>query len=279
MNAIRFNHPDPRQARRRRLARRARSGFSFTEILFAVMILGLGFIMVAALFPVSIHQASIAGEQTLGAVTSRAGASVVQRYAIHESLPPTNNTVQPLPAPAMHHLLAGNQLVPADTRAGWIVLYRRAGVVPTASPWAQIYVIPVRSRIRSAFDPEVDVTVRSTQFVPTPVTVTVRVPDPNYPGRIQLSGSSAQAAGEGAYVIISAGATAGRIYRLGNTIAPQQEYEVSPEGDSAVAASSVQAFIIGRGLQNPEAPFNASNNPYSGTPRDVAAFSTWIRVN
>ncbi len=33
-----------------------RRGFAFTEVLFAVMVLGLGFIMIAAMFPVTISQ-------------------------------------------------------------------------------------------------------------------------------------------------------------------------------------------------------------------------------
>ena len=35
-----------------------RSAFSFIEIMFAVIILGIGFIMIAAVFPVAIQQTS-----------------------------------------------------------------------------------------------------------------------------------------------------------------------------------------------------------------------------
>jgi type II secretory pathway pseudopilin PulG len=38
-------------------------GFSFTEILFAVVVLGIGFIMVAAIFPVAIQQGKLTTEQ------------------------------------------------------------------------------------------------------------------------------------------------------------------------------------------------------------------------
>jgi len=42
-------------------------GFSFTEILFAVIVLGIGFIMIAAIFPVAIQQGKLTSEQ--GAAT------------------------------------------------------------------------------------------------------------------------------------------------------------------------------------------------------------------
>src|SRR5579862_785547 len=44
-----------------------RRAFSFAEILFAVMILGIGFIMVAAIFPVAIKQTQLTGQETVGA--------------------------------------------------------------------------------------------------------------------------------------------------------------------------------------------------------------------
>ena len=49
------------------LDRPARRGFSFTEILFAVMILGIGFIMIAAIFPVALQQTETSQAETVGA--------------------------------------------------------------------------------------------------------------------------------------------------------------------------------------------------------------------
>ena len=48
-----------------------RRGFSFTEILFAVMILGIGFIMIAAMFPVAIRQTEATNQETIGASVGR----------------------------------------------------------------------------------------------------------------------------------------------------------------------------------------------------------------
>jgi hypothetical protein len=58
-----------------------RRGFSFTEILFAVMILGIGFIMVAAMFPVAIRQTEDSNRETIGASVGRAGFSSLSQLA------------------------------------------------------------------------------------------------------------------------------------------------------------------------------------------------------
>ena len=50
-----------------RLNRQFRVGYSFTEVMFAVIVLGIGFIMVAAVFPVAIQQSQATSEETVGA--------------------------------------------------------------------------------------------------------------------------------------------------------------------------------------------------------------------
>ena len=79
-----------------------RRGFSFTEILFAVMILGIGFIMVAAMFPVAIHQTESSNQESITASVARASADYMNRLAAMP-LPPaaiagyTTATISPLP--------------------------------------------------------------------------------------------------------------------------------------------------------------------------------------
>ena len=61
--------------------RRVPRGFSFTEILFAVMILGIGFIMIAAMFPVAIHQTEANNQETIAASLGTNGADVLGKTA------------------------------------------------------------------------------------------------------------------------------------------------------------------------------------------------------
>src|SRR4051812_34104750 len=60
------------------MKRGARRGFSFTEVMFAVILLGLGFIMVAAIFPVAIRQSQANMEDTAGVSVAKAGGAVME---------------------------------------------------------------------------------------------------------------------------------------------------------------------------------------------------------
>jgi hypothetical protein len=58
---------------------RRQSGFSFAEVMFAVVILGIGFIMVAAIFPVAIQQTQATGEENIAAIAARdAAGGIIQ---------------------------------------------------------------------------------------------------------------------------------------------------------------------------------------------------------
>ena len=51
------------------------SGYSFTEVMFAVVVLGIGFIMIAAMFPVAISQSKLTQEETNAAAIACKWAS------------------------------------------------------------------------------------------------------------------------------------------------------------------------------------------------------------
>ncbi len=58
-----------------------RRGFSLTEVLFAVIILGIGFILIAAIFPVSISQSRMTVDETTGAAAARSAMAFTSRIA------------------------------------------------------------------------------------------------------------------------------------------------------------------------------------------------------
>ena len=63
-------------------ARRLRDGgFSFVEILFAIAVLGIGFIMLAAIFPVGLQQTKLTLDETTAAGNARAGVASLQQIA------------------------------------------------------------------------------------------------------------------------------------------------------------------------------------------------------
>ncbi len=64
-------------AKRTTVAAVRRRGFSFAEVMFAVVILGIGFIMVAAVFPVAIQQTQSTGEEGTAASIAREAANAI----------------------------------------------------------------------------------------------------------------------------------------------------------------------------------------------------------
>jgi prepilin-type N-terminal cleavage/methylation domain-containing protein len=148
-----------------------RRGFSFTEVLFAVMILGIGFIMVAAIFPVAIQQARTTAEETTGAAVARGAAAVLDKVATNSTMPATglSNIVVcgefdgfP-PSPGfpdrrdtftLSGAIRGSVTVASDPRYAWVPFYRRSGnpdLPDTWSPFAQVIMVPVFARAQSEY--------------------------------------------------------------------------------------------------------------------------------
>jgi len=57
---------------------KARAGFSLTEILMAVGILGIGMTMVASVFPVAVDQSRLSTEMTMAALSARSVAAILR---------------------------------------------------------------------------------------------------------------------------------------------------------------------------------------------------------
>ncbi len=185
---------------RRRPGRRppARAGFSFAEVLFAVIILGIGFILVAAIFPVAIQQTQSTAEDAAAAAAAREAVGVIgtvptlaanPQYLPSATVPqltanpavgvsqltlfpPTvksylapTNAVAPagsVPPPAIVLPFGGRQ---ADLIRGNLISPTdpRFAYVPfyrreENSPVAQIIVIAMTARNQPVFDPVLDTT-------------------------------------------------------------------------------------------------------------------------
>jgi len=95
-------------------ARLNRRGFSFTEILFAVMILGIGFIMVAAIFPVAMQQTAQSGDEVVAANISKEATQSITSIANSFVMPPTIPVDQSPPPPPVQ---GDNTQRPEESRA------------------------------------------------------------------------------------------------------------------------------------------------------------------
>ena len=84
------------------------AGFSFVEVLFAVMILGIGFIMTAAIFPVAIQQAHTASDESVSAAVAWNAFNVIQLKFAESELPPVGTPRTPGVVRSFRDPQAGN---------------------------------------------------------------------------------------------------------------------------------------------------------------------------
>jgi type II secretory pathway pseudopilin PulG len=148
-----------------------RPAFTFIEVLFATILLGIGFIMIAAVFPVAIQQTAAVSDETQSTALARDAIKKIQ--AIGDALP--NNGITPVapqtfgqantffqptyrvgasgtPPPqipvvaafsyGLTQALATDSIFSQDRRFGWVGFYRRDSF---NSPFAQVFVIALEN--------------------------------------------------------------------------------------------------------------------------------------
>lgn len=231
-----------------------RAGYSFTEVMFAVVVLGIGFVMLAAMFPVAIQQTTSTGEETTAAGIARGATNYMASIADRHSMRPTDGgvvmlhppmvrfdgiytqpvspltpTTPPLPiTPANHgawEAVKGNLILPTDARYAFVPFYSRK----TGSNSAQVTMVITKCRARSQYD-STDVSFNANaNLQPRELKVTIT----NNGGGVGVDwikiadgpvAGSKDAVAEGAYIIIGvdpgkapspAGTFNGRAYRIG----------------------------------------------------------------
>jgi prepilin-type N-terminal cleavage/methylation domain-containing protein len=262
-----------------------RRGFSFVEMLFAVMILGIGFIMIAGVFPVAISQQQTNADETTGANIARSAAAYLDTVAGTDGYMNDDAAILHPFTGDLWKAVAGNAIMPDDPRYAWVPLWRR-GKDPYGNklPVAQVVIIPVRVRIRDSYFPKTDLADNGT-LTPKQVTVTLRVDaTANNAQEIRLSGAGATAASPGTFVVIANGndlngdSAVGRVYRLGphpDNSTNANLYLLSPGNDmtrpNKQRLTGATAYLVGQDKD--------PTNNFSGGPQDINVYSTYIRVN
>jgi prepilin-type N-terminal cleavage/methylation domain-containing protein len=93
----RFAHrPHPKRLLKRSVLVRNSRGFTFVEVLFAIIILGIGMIMLAAMLPVAINQTALTRDVITGKASTEAGYAYIRAtvQANPTAFPPTNDNSQ-----------------------------------------------------------------------------------------------------------------------------------------------------------------------------------------
>lgn len=300
--AYRARRPDWPRATRNWLLRTA---FTLTEVMFAVILLGIGFIMVAAMFPVAIQQNRTATEQTAATQLARAAIGQLQQVAAEladsaDKHPMRETQGNVRMNDALWSRIEGSLINASDPRYAWTALYARS---PNTG-FAQVFVFTLQARNRSEFVPEdtkrVELNDTETFFPanlePRPVLIRVAQMDPI--DRIQLYTATTvsapalpvdarAAAAENAFVVVASGKQRGRVLRLGRPIDREEGiWELIPGSDLPPGANSipanaadppVEAYLIGRGYASTS--ITLSDEPqFEGPAMDVMMFTGFVRV-
>lgn len=243
-----------------------RRGFAFTEVLFAVMVLGIGFIMIAAMFPVTIRQTQTTLEESEAASMARGAMVYLQTQATEENFPVTTASMGSARVRSMQEALPpraavglagwlatrGNYINAVNPRLAWVPMYRR-GLDPDGfpSPLAQVFIVAVQARNKSqyfslpgpqsSYSDIMPTAGAQSALEPRPIKVDLKYDSVNHNGMMTID--FGYLAAPGAYVIIAedqnppvpgkaAGQSNGRIYRLGNPIDEAGGvWSLAPDGD------------------------------------------------
>ncbi|HEY8666054.1 MAG TPA: hypothetical protein VIL86_05280 [Tepidisphaeraceae bacterium] len=271
---------------------------TFTEVMFAVILLGIGFIMLAAMFPVAIQQAKSTSEETEGAALGRSALNFMEQMSVLQNgttpLMVATGGSSPAPVvsiPQTNSLLwtpiSGNLIRSDDPRYAWVPLYKR----DPNSPYAQVFLFAVQNRNRSTYTSPTDV---AQPTATVPATLEARLVSTNItagvsgaPDTITISAATGanaanpQAAGDGGFLVL---VNSGLILRLGAQVTGSTDtWNLAPGYDlNSQQASSLKptgpgllAYIVGRGYSDPTAPANG----YDGTVQDVGCYTSFVRVN
>lgn len=223
----------------RRLSQRY--GFSFAEVMFAVVILGVGFIMIAAMFPVALHQSKSTADETSAAAGALAAANFADAIATKTAMASYPNCIA-LPTPAtsvgvppwavssaLWFKIRGNVISADDPRYAWIPFYYHgldySLTGNPALPYAQLTMVCVQSTLKPIFDPT---------DVQWPVTTA--------PGATQMSQHSNLQGWPVRIMIADGNASLGESDTIG--FAPSSAPGAMTNGPDAVAEG---AFVILRG--------------------------------
>lgn len=262
-------------------------GFTFAEMLFAVMILGMGMILIAGIFPVAVRQTQQTVDNAVARETAQSGVSYVAAVADEVTMPVTDGLMRF--EPALWEQVRGNAINNVDSRYAWVPFYQR----DTAAPEAEVVVVGVRVRNGSGYEPPVDVAratlgeggsleakgVRFELIDGGPGAVDlIRVV------RNEITGNY-HAFAEGVLVVVGddGNGVGGAVHRVGVAREDLSDalyavFELSPEQDVTQTENDARGYVIGRPLRDPTAPYDPVNNPYEGPAQEVDFVRSSVRV-
>lgn len=245
-------------------------GFTFTEVLFAVILLGAGFIMLAGIFPVAIRQAQTSVEQTTAAAVGKLAVELLRPLVSNGNLPVTGNEVRQLPV-GLEQQVRRDRVLTQDRRTGWTALYRRRA----NTNYAEIIVLVARVR-------------GGDQFVHLPFVTGADTGQPLVEGAFNWDNAGVStvtltsddgAAVEDGYVVVAGpdgtnAAFVGNVYRLGFRQSGDTWFLQPGAWYDSSGTLSGKVFVFGRA----GVPDGSTPDPYDAVPGSFAGASQAVGV-
>lgn len=259
-----------------------RSGFTFIEVLFAVMILGIGFILIAGVFPVAIQQVESNADDTTAAMAGRGALASLAAAMPWSEMNPTDGALLSVKqvSPATWKRVAGDLVYGGDPRYACLPFVKYDGPQKPA----QLTVLVVRNREGRAYtqadlsNPDASSDAPA-KLEPRAVTISLTAAANGGPATdvVEFEDSpAARAAVPGAFLIIgtdqATGTSNGRWYQLGNPIGGNGlKWELAPSsslGGPDYEVFAARAFLVGRSPEGSDA--------YAGPAQDVTVYTTFV---
>jgi hypothetical protein len=254
----------------------ARRAFSFAEVMFAVAILGVGFIMIAAIFPVATEQTRNTADEAVAAALARSAVTTIQKMTDSSDFVAANMTAT---FNNVWAKVSSSAIDASDPRYAWVPFFSKFGNGPY-----RLSVLIVRRQIHGNYLPADT----QTTLLPKGVTLSgggiVRLSDGTY--RVDIERDPAgnfQCVAPGTFLIIGQGDTnaSGAVVRVGEYLSESDtfvSYRLQPGqslSDSEYCYAGTTASIIGR-------EFIDSNHPElgcDGSTQDVSVYTTFLPAN
>jgi hypothetical protein len=262
---------------RRRVGRR--SGFSFAEVMFAVVILGIGFILISAIFPIAAEQSLATGDEAVAAQLAKSAIDTIRSETTSDDFPDSLGAMRPFSDDIGLWSKVSSSIIDSnDHRYACIPFYCRNG---RDAPLVQITILIVRRCIHDSYTSD-DLlgalqprAVSITSITPAgdgTLTACIFRDQGNSPNEPPMY----QSVADGCFLVMLSSDAAGRTFRVGHLVAQDAESEFyslvpgSGAGADGSIPSMTSAAIVGRDYADVANP----GAGYAGPSQDIAVYTT-----
>ncbi len=258
-----------------------RSGFSFAEVMFAVVILGVGFVMVTAVFPIAVEQTRSTADDAAAAQLAHDCMGTITSATHADDYPDTPDKTPLTRAFAdvgsLMNAISGNLICPTNPRYACVPFFAKSPDDGTV----RLTVLVVRRWSSDAYHP-LDL---AGDLTPRGVSIAGITREPDGSDLVEITRDTSDAHADqsiapGTFLIIRSGDgdVAGRAFRV---LQKQSEnaasvfWTLDPSAGllPGETVSSASAAIIGRDYVDP----SNQNSGYTGPSQDVAVYTTFLR--